>query len=83
MEKAQLQYVSGECSAPSDCRPAAGRLLGANDDVTPGANAYAVLSNDYWTRRFGRDPNVLGRTFQSGQSPFRDCRCLQGAFYRD
>ena len=47
-------------------QPAAGRLLTENDDKTPGAHPYAVLSYDYWTRRFGRDPNVLGRRFQMG-----------------
>jgi hypothetical protein len=27
------------------------------------ASAAAVLSYDYWTRRFGRDPKVVGRAF--------------------
>ncbi len=45
-------------------RPAAGRLFTENDDVTPGAHPVAVLSHDYWTRRFARDPNVVGRTFR-------------------
>ena len=30
--------------------------------MTPGAHPVAVLSYDYWTRRFGRDPGVVGRT---------------------
>ena len=36
------------------------------DDLKPGAHPYAVLSYDYWTRRFGRDPKVVGRTFRMG-----------------
>ena len=36
--------------------PSVGRLLTAKDDATPGTSSYAVLSYDYWTRRFGRSP---------------------------
>jgi predicted permease len=63
MEKAYLQYVSGGMFPAFGLQPAAGRLLTANDDVTPGAHPLAVLSYDYWTRRFGRDPKAVGRTF--------------------
>src|SRR5262249_45641735 len=42
--------------------PAAGRLLHAAHDVTPGANPYAVLSYGFWQRRFGADPNIAGRS---------------------
>ena len=34
-------------------QPALGRLFTVNDDFKPGAHPYmAVLSYDYWTRRF-------------------------------
>ena len=48
-------------------QPALGRLLTPDDDLTPGAHPVAVLSYDYWTRRFGRDPGVLGKTFRIRQ----------------
>ena len=38
--------------------------------MTPGAHPYAVLSYDYWTRRFGRDPKVIGRTLRIGDQLF-------------
>jgi predicted permease len=66
MEKAFLQYVSGWMFDSFGLRPAAGRLFTENDDLKPGAHPYAVLSYDYWTRRFGRDPKVVGRTFRMG-----------------
>ncbi len=66
MEKAYLQYVSGSMFASFGLRPAIGRLLSENDDLRPGAHPYAVLSYDYWSRRFGRDPNVIGRTLRFG-----------------
>src|SRR5579859_245909 len=64
MEKAHVQYVSGSMFDIFAIRPAIGRLFTANDDREPGAYPYAVLSYDYWTRRFGRDPRAAGRTFR-------------------
>jgi putative ABC transport system permease protein len=43
--------------------PARGRALRAEDDV-PGASPVAVLSHGTWTRRFGADPGIVGRTIQ-------------------
>jgi hypothetical protein len=54
MEKAYMQYVSGWMFGSFGLRPALGRLLTENDDLKPGAHPYAVLSYDYWTRRFAR-----------------------------
>ena len=66
MEKAYKQAVSGWMFNSLGLRPALGRVLTENDDLTPGAHPYAVLSYDYWTRRFARDPDVIGRTFRMG-----------------
>ena len=66
MEKAVVQYVSGWMFGTFGLRPALGRLLTENDDLKPRAHPYAVLSYDYWKRRFGQDPKVIGRTFRMG-----------------
>jgi len=66
MEKVYRQYVSGWMFPTFGLLPAAGRLFTENDDVTPGAHPYAVLSYDYWTRRFGRDPKAIGRRVRIG-----------------
>jgi len=66
MEKAYRQMVSGSHFSVFGLQPAAGRLLSENDDQKPGAHPVAVISYDYWTRRFGRDPKAVGRTFQHG-----------------
>jgi len=58
MEKAYVQYVSGWMFESFGLRPARGRELNADDDFHP----VAVLSFDLWTRRFGRDPKVVGST---------------------
>lgn len=70
MEKANLQYVSGSMFDVFGLQPALGRLLKANDDLTPGAEPYAVISYDYWTRRFHRDPHVIGRTLHIGDKVY-------------
>ncbi len=43
-------------------QPALGRLLAPEDDKTPGAHPVTVLSYDCWQRRFGGDPNIVGRS---------------------
>src|SRR5579872_917490 len=63
MERAHIQYVSGWMFDRFGLTPALGRLLSESDDLEPGTHPYAVLSYDYWTRRFGRDPKVIGRLF--------------------
>jgi MacB-like periplasmic core domain len=70
MEKENIQYVSGWMFDSFGLRPALGRLFTENDDEAPGAHPYAVLSYDYWTRRFGRDSRIVGRTFRMGNSVF-------------
>jgi predicted permease len=61
-EEPGVQYVSGAMFAAFGLKPALGRLLTEDDDL---ANSHpcAVIAHDYWTRKFGRDPNVIGRTF--------------------
>jgi len=70
LEKGYVQYVSGWMFDRLGLRPALGRLLTEDDDRTPGAHPNAVLSYDYWTRRFARDPKVIGRTFRMGDQLF-------------
>jgi predicted permease len=66
IEKACLQYVSGSMFDSLGLQAALGRLFTRNDDLSPGAHPYAVLSHDYWAHRFGQDPKVIGRTFRMG-----------------
>ena len=64
IERVNRQYVSGWMFDAFGLRPAAGQLFTEEDDRISGAAPYAVLSFDYWTRRFGRDPNVVGKSFR-------------------
>ena len=71
MERLWTQYVSGWMFRAFGLRPALGRLLTEEDDGAPGAHPVAVISYDYWTRRFGRDPGVLGRTFRLSDAVYQ------------
>src|SRR4051812_580237 len=63
MEKAHRQCVSGNLFSMLGLRPALGRLLTEEDDRVVSRSPYAVISYDYWHRRFGRDATVIGRAF--------------------
>ena len=55
-ETALRQFLSGNVFGTLGLQPALGRLFIPADDVTPGGHPIAVLSYDYWSRRFNRDP---------------------------
>ncbi len=80
MEKAYLQYVSGDLFPNFGLPPALGRLFTAADDQAPGASPYAVLSYDYWTRRFGQDPRILGRPVRHGLEVYQIIGVVSAGF---
>ncbi len=55
------QFVSGGYFSGLGVVPAAGRLIGEDDDRT-GAPHVAVLSWAYWHSRFAENPNAVGMT---------------------
>lgn len=69
-ERIFRQYVSGNVFPTFGLQPAAGRLLVPADDDSPGAHAVAVLSYDYWTRRFGKDPRAVGQALRAGPQSY-------------
>ena len=69
-ERVYRQFVSGNVFGIFGLQPALGRLLAPADDATPGRHPVAVLSHEYWTRRFGNGPEVLGKTFRLGAQVF-------------
>ena len=71
MEKGYVQYVSGTMFDIFGLQPTLGRLFTTDDDMTPGAHPYAVISYNYWSRRFANDPQVLGRTVHIGSKIFQ------------
>jgi putative ABC transport system permease protein len=70
-EKVYGQWVSGDAFAILGVKPALGRVLTSTDDLNPGQHPVAVLSYDFWTRRFGRNPDVLGRWVTIREKPLQ------------
>ena len=63
-DKAELiwgELVSGNYFTGLGVTPAAGRILSPDDDRAEGGHAVSVLSHDFWRRRFGADPSVIGK----------------------
>jgi predicted permease len=69
-ERVRGQYASGSYFDLLGVRAIHGRLLTPSDDSELGHGgpdgAVAVISDGFWTRRFGRNPAVLGKTVQVG-----------------
>src|SRR5437764_3912112 len=61
--------VSGSYFPVLELQPALGRLLNSNDDTLVGESRVVVLSYNYWSSRFGRDPTILNKqVIVNGQS---------------
>ena len=58
----QAMLVSGSYFPVLGIAPAVGRLIGPDDDRVPGGHFVTVLSHDFWTTNFGRDPGVIGQS---------------------
>ena len=65
-----VTLVSGNFFHVVNVNPVMGRALTPADDERAGGNPVIVLSDKGWTRRFDRDPNVLGRTVVVNGLPF-------------
>ena len=65
-----VTLVSGNFFQVVGVKSVMGRALAPSDDERSGGNPVIVLSDKGWTRRFNRDPNVLGRTVLVSGAPF-------------
>jgi predicted permease len=61
-------------------RAGAGRLFGRGDVEAAGASPVVVLSDTLWTRRFNRDPAVIGRTVSFNGFPMTVVGVADGRF---
>lgn len=60
-------------------RPTTGRLFGPDDD-RPGSPGTIVLTWSLWSRRYGRDPGVVGRTVLLDAKPYMIIGVLPRSF---
>ena len=67
-EPADLAEITASAFEIARVQPLFGRAIVA-DDESPASPLVLVLGWELWQRRFGGDPNVLGRTVQLGTTP--------------
>jgi predicted permease len=80
-EKAEVQLVSGEYFQVLGVNAVVGRTLTNADDQTPGAHPVAVLSYDFWQRRFAGDASVIGKGITLKSLPFTIIGVTPPAFF--
>ena len=64
-EQVSIMLVSANFFAALGVPPQLGRTFRPEED-TPGSNNVVVLSHALWQRRYGGDPNVVGRAIKLG-----------------
>lgn len=66
---ADVELVSGSYFGALGVRAVLGRVIAPADDRA-GSTQVAMLSHEYWQRRFGRDSGVVGTTITIQATPF-------------
>ncbi|MBI3209544.1 MAG: ABC transporter permease [Candidatus Solibacter usitatus] len=70
VERARVELVSGNYFDVLGIHAGAGRLIGVDDDRTPGAHPVVVLTHDYWQSRFGGRRDILEQKIILNDRPF-------------
>lgn len=70
VEEARARLVSEEYFSVFGIQSQVGRFFTRQDARGPGQDPYAVISYDYWQRRFGGNPSVLGTQIRAGNGIF-------------
>jgi predicted permease len=68
--RGMVELVSGTFFETLGVNPVLGRLLHSSDSPSPGGNAVAVLSFEYWQRQFSGARGVVGRPVIVNGSPY-------------
>jgi predicted permease len=69
-ERVIAELVSGNYFSMLGVKPAIGRVFSSReDDQVYQGHPVVVLSYGYWTSRFARDPNVVGKTIRVNDYP--------------
>jgi putative ABC transport system permease protein len=69
VESAQQQRVSGNFFSTLGVGAVVGRMFTEADDNPASAQPAAVISYEFWKRRFGLDPGVVGRKVTINDTP--------------
>jgi predicted permease len=80
-ERVSGELVTGNYFEVLGVRPAIGRTFTSDDDRTPGGHPIAMLSHNYWTRRFAGNPGVLNQTITLNGLPMTIVGVTPQGFY--
>jgi len=69
-ERIAVEYVSAPYFALLGVDTQLGRTFSADEDVVPQKVAVTVLSDGFWRRRFGADPQIIGRQLRFGSRAY-------------
>jgi putative ABC transport system permease protein len=69
-ERLQVEMVSAGYFPLLGVEAVVGRTFTAEEDRMPGANLAALLGYGLWQRRFGGDPQVIGKTIELDKQAF-------------
>jgi len=69
-ERAWAELVSGNYFSALGLEAARGRTFAAEEGWVPGKDPLIVLSYKYWQKRFGGNPDAVGRSVQLNGHPF-------------
>jgi predicted permease len=85
LEETTGQRVSGNYFSLLGVQPILGRVLTPEDDSIPGQGGKdglaAVISYDYWTRRFGQNPAVIDKVIRINDKPATIVGVTRPGFY--
>lgn len=70
IEWVQADQVSGNYFPVLGVNAVAGRALDQDDDRASDPQPVAIISYDFWQRRFGKEPSVVGRKITLNDFPF-------------
>jgi putative ABC transport system permease protein len=64
-ERIRAEAVSSTYFPLLGLQPSLGRVFGSEEDRAPGSAAVVLIGDGLWRRRFGGDPNVIGKTLHA------------------
>jgi putative ABC transport system permease protein len=79
-ERLRGEVIDGRYLSVLGVAPQVGRDIRPEEDRAPGVAPIVLLSNALWQRRFGGDPNIIGRTISLNAIPHTIVGILPAGF---
>lgn len=79
-ERLSVEVVSATYFPLLDVQAEVGRVFSPEEDMTPATHPVALLSHDLWTRRYGANPDLLGRDIEINDVPLTVIGIMRDGF---